>query len=456
MRVIAVDIPELGNRAHLVHDGASGLVIDVPRDWRPIELAARTAGVKIVAVAETHVHHDYLSGALSLAARHGAQLWLAAEERVQFDRTPTTNGDVFDVGHLRVQVLATPGHTLHHQSFLVSDPRLGSRAVFSGGSLLHGTVGRTDLVDPLLSRMMGRAQWESARRLGALGASVSLHPTHGFGGQCPAPTGSPDASLFAHGTIGDEHAHNTVLRTPRDAFVDELVAGLGAVPGYYRQVTRLNRAGAGAAPPLAPVEIAENDVHDAVRAGSWVIDLRPRARFARAHLTGSINIEDGPLLAQYAAWLAPWGGDVVLVSDSADDLASGVHDLEQVGVQVRATHLLGPVSTWFDSHDYRVADWATYSQRASSRQSRGSVTLDVRLDGEYREAHLPESFHIPLEELVGSISRLAAGQVWVHCRTGFRAAIAASLLARAGRDVVLITDDWDQAEQTGLPVLRAA
>lgn len=447
MHVIAVEVPELGNRAHLVHDGASALVVDAPRDWRPLELAARSAGVRIVAVAETHLHHDYVSGALPLAARHGADLWLAAEERVHFDRTPTARGDVLDIGRLHVQVLATPGHTLHHQSFLVSDPRSGAQALFSGGSLLHGTVGRTDLVDPLLSRMMGRAQWESARRLGALDPATTLHPTHGFGGQCAATTVSP----IGQGTIGDERSHNPVFSTLRDRFVDELVGGLGPVPSYFGKVARLNRAGAGAAPPLPPLEIAENDVHDAVRRGSWVIDLRPRATFARAHLTGTVNIEDGPHFAQYAAWLAPWGADVVLVSDSSDDLASGVHDLAQVGVPVRGTHLLGPASTWFDSRDYRVASWSTYA-----RSVRGSVTLDVRLDSEYREAHLPEAFHIPLHELEGSASRLRAGQVWVHCRSGFRAAIAASLLARAGRDVVLITDDWERAEDHGLPVLRAA
>ena len=195
MHVIAVEIPELGNRAHLVHDGRHALVIDPPRDCRPIELAAQQAGVRIVAVADTHVHHDFLSGALPLARRHGAELWLAAEERVQSTARGVSGGDIRDVGRLHVQVLSTPGHTLHHQSFLVSDPSTGARAVFSGGSLLHGAVGRTDLVDPLLSRMMGRAQWESARRLGALDDVVSLHPTHGFGGFCAPhdPRSSPRA-----------------------------------------------------------------------------------------------------------------------------------------------------------------------------------------------------------------------------------------------------------------------
>ena len=445
MQVVVVEVPELGNRAHLVHDGASALVVDPPRDWRPLELAAEEAGVRIVAVADTHVHNDYVSGAPGLARRHGADYWLSADERVTVDRTGVRGGDILGVGDLVVQVLSTPGHTLHHQSFLVTDPESGARTVLSGGSLLHGTVGRTDLVDPLLSRMMGRAQWESARQLGALDDEVALHPTHGFGSLCAA-TAATDA---VHGTVGDERAVNPVLWTPRDSWVEALVAGFGPVPRYYRHMSTLNRAGAGATPVLPPAEVDEDEVHAAVRGGSWVLDLRPRHAFARAHLTGSVNIEDCPQLATYAGWLVPWGADVVLVSDSPDDLAAGVHDLAQIGMTIRATHLLGPVGTWSDSTDYRVADWATYSRFTRQAHPR-SVTLDVRLDAEYRESHLPDSLHVPLHDLDAAIPRLPAGQVWVHCRSGFRAAIAASLLARRGRDVVLVTDDWDQVASTGL------
>ena len=450
MEVVVVEVPELGNHAHLVHDGARALVVDPPRDGRPLEIAAEEAGVDIVAVADTHVHNDYLSGALALARRHGADYWLSAEERVDFGRTPVRGDDVLEVGGLRVTVLATPGHTLHHQSFLVTDPATGTSSLFSGGSLLHGSVGRTDLVDPLLSRMMGRAQWSSARRLGHLEDHVALHPTHGFGSFCAAGGGGDGL----HGSIGDERRANPVLSTPRDRYVEQLVAGFGPVPAYYAQMARLNRAGAGATAAAPPTEIGENDVHQAVRDGAWVVDVRPRHTFARGHLTGSVNVEDCPQLATYVGWLAPWGADVVLVGDSTDDLASGVHDLHQVGIHVRATHLLGPASTWYDSTDYRVADWATYAARAG----RVGVTLDVRLDAEHAASHLPGSLHVPLHELEGAVDRLPAGQVWVHCRSGFRAAIAASLLARRGRDVVLVTDEWARVEDLGLPTIggRAA
>jgi hydroxyacylglutathione hydrolase len=440
MEVVVIEVPELGNRTHLVHDGTHAMVVDPPRDVRPVELAAEEAGVRIATVADTHVHNDYVSGAPALARRHGADYLLSADERVSLDRTGVRGGDILGVGELVVQVLSTPGHTLHHQSFLVTDPESGQRTVFSGGSLLHGTVGRTDLVDPLLSRMMGRAQWESARQLGAFDDEVGLHPTHGFGSLCAAT--APADSV--HGTIGDERGSNPVLWTPRDRWVEALVAGFGPVPRHYRHMGALNRAGAGALPVPAPAAISEDEVHDAVRAGSWVLDLRERHAFARGHLTGSVNIEDCPQLATYAGWLVPWGADLVLVSDSPDDLEAGVHDLAQIGVEVRATHLLGPADRWTDSTDYRVADWTTYA-----RSARGA-TLDVRLDAEHRAAHLPGSLHVPLHDLEAAIPRLPAGQVWVHCRSGFRAAIAASLLARRGRDVVLVSDDWAAVGALGL------
>ncbi len=118
MQVIPIEVPSLGNRSHLVHDGRAALVVDPPRDVDAIEQAAETAGVEIVAVADTHVHNDYVSGALLLARRHGADYLLSDRERVSFERVGVRHGDHVTVGELDVEVIATPGHTRHHQSFL--------------------------------------------------------------------------------------------------------------------------------------------------------------------------------------------------------------------------------------------------------------------------------------------------------------------------------------------------
>ena len=172
-------------------------------------------------------------------------------------------------------------------------------------------------------------------------------------------------------------------------------------------------------------------MHEAIRRGSWVIDLRPRHDFARAHLTGSINIEDGPRSRSTPRGWRRGAATSCCVSDSADDLAAGVHDLAQIGVRC------GPRTCSARRHLVRLPRLPRRRLGDVLRSPRGSVTLDVRLDSEYRDAHLPESFHIPLHDLEGAACRLPAGQVWVHCKSGFRAAIAASLLARA-----VVTSCW--------------
>ena len=157
MPVVTVEVPSLGNRCHLVHDGRRALVVDPPRDAAPVERVAEEIGVDIAAVADTHVHNDYVSGGLALARRHGADYLLAADEAVEFERVGVRDGDILSYGDVALRVLATPGHTRHHQSFVVRVPEEPA-ALFSGGSLLLGTVGRTDLVDPYLTLHLAGTQ----------------------------------------------------------------------------------------------------------------------------------------------------------------------------------------------------------------------------------------------------------------------------------------------------------
>lgn len=435
MDVITLDLPLLGNRTHLVHDGRSALVVDPPRSLDAVEAAAEDAGVRIVVVADTHVHNDYVSGGLGLARRHGADYLLAAEERVDFDRAATRDGDEVGVGDLRVAVLATPGHTIHHQAFHVTraaDPQAPG-AVLTGGSMLAGTVGRTDLVDAALARHLARAQWASVRRLGALPPATTVHPTHGFGSFCAsAPT--CDGGL----TIGEQAVLNPALTTERDAFVDELVAGFGPIPRHYRHMSALNRAGAGARRPVAPVELDADGLRAARLDGAWLLDLRPRERFAVGHEPGSINVEHGDQFALWAAWVAPWGEQLVLLGDDASTLEAAADDLAQIGVERVAVHVLEDAAATDTSTGYRRVTWGEMTWPLGER-----VLLDVRHADETAESHVPGSVAIPLPELAQRVGDVPPGEVWVHCRSGYRAAVAAGILARAGRRVVHV--DLDHA-----------
>lgn len=441
MQVITLEVAELGNRTHLVHDGAHALVVDPPRDGSAVERAAEAAGVEIAAVADTHVHNDYVSGALGLARRHGSDYLLAADEAVEFERVGVRDGDVVPVGRLGVTVLGTPGHTRHHQSFLVRDhdDPAHPAALFSGGSLLDGTVGRTDLVDPRLTHDLARRQWASARLLGALDPATTLHPTHGFGSFCAG-----GATTAPGGTIGDQRRTNPALTTPRERFVAELVAGLGPVPSYYRHLARLNRAGAGRALPRPARPVTAEEVTDAVLAGAWVIDLRSRETFADGHLPGTVNVEHGTPFATYVGWLVPWDDDLVLLCDRPDRLDRALRDLAAIGIDAPATHLLDERSPL--TATYRRATWQEYLDAAGPK-----VVVDVRQRDEHDAGHLPGALHLPVQDVEVRGRDLPSGELWVHCRSGYRAGIAASLLHRLGRSVVHVDDAWDRVAELAIP-----
>jgi hydroxyacylglutathione hydrolase len=445
MRVVTIDLPELGNRCHLVHDGTRALVIDPPRDLAVVERAAAEAEVDIAAVADTHVHNDYVSGALGLARRHGADYLLSADESVDFERVGVRDGDVVDVGEIDVRVIATPGHTRHHQSFLALPRDLGGGhpgALFSGGSLLQGTVGRTDLVGDLLTRDLARAQWVSARTLGALDPETRLHPTHGFGSFCASSTVE---SGDGEATIGQQLVVNPALLTDQDAFVDELVADFGPIPAYYEHMSPLNRAGAGRRAPLPSAPLTADEMRDAMADGAWVVDLRGRARFAEAHLAGTVSVEYSPQFATYVGWLVPWYGQLVVLTDRLPDLAPALRDLAGIGIDGVGTHVLDPARPL--PATYRRADWSGFHPGDPGR-----VVVDVRERDEFAAGHLPGAVHLPVHEVEQRRTTLPPGELWVHCKSGYRAGIAASLLHRAGRAVVHVDDDWARVEELAIPV----
>ena len=447
MKVIAIEVPELGNRAHLVHDGSVGLVVDPPRDLARVERAAEQAQVEIVAVADTHLHNDYLSGAPALARRHGADYLLHADEDVDFARVGVRDGDVVAVGTLSVTALWTPGHTPLHTSFVAQEDG-GVPAVLSGGSLLLGTVGRTDLVDPALTEELARAQWGSVRRIAELvPAAAGLHPTHGFGSFCAGAAVDADPDVA---TVGSQWSRNPALTSPGDTFVPDLLAGFGPVPRYYAHMAELNAVAAGAAPVRQPTRVTEAELAAAVAGGAWVVDLRTRRAYAEAHLAGTVNVEYGRQCATYVGWLAPWGGDVVLLLDDPEDLVAVTRDLAGIGVDGLRAHVLAPDAVLPRPAGYRRTDWAGFAEAGP-----GPVVVDVRQRDEYDAGHLPGAIHIPVQDVEVRLADVPAGEVWVHCRSGYRAGIAASLLHRAGRDVVHVDDDWERVLDLGLQ-LRAA
>ncbi|MCX4807541.1 MBL fold metallo-hydrolase [Streptomyces sp. NBC_01214] len=445
-----LELEGLGNRSYLAGGAHTAVAVDPPRDVDQVLAMAARRGVRISHVVETHVHNDYVTGGLDLARLTGAAYLMPAAARVSFDRTPVHDGDTFAVDDgITLRALATPGHTPHHTSYVLEE--WGSAvAVFTGGSLLIGTVGRPDLVEPRLTEELARAQHASARRLAAeLPDETQVLPTHGFGSFCSSAQADGDAT-----TIGKEKAGNDALVQEVDSFVSALLAGLDDVPAYYAHMGPANAAGPAPVDLTAPPVANAADIAARLAAGEWVVDLRNRIAFARGHVAGSFNFEADGKVATYLAWLIPWGKPVTLLAESPEQLAKAQRELARVGIDRPAAAATGEPAEWISANEeLRYFQRATFADLAALDPYEHRIVLDVRRDSERADGWIKDSVHIPIHQLHRRQHELPAGVVWVHCAGGMRAGIAASLLDAAGRDVVAVDDSFDAARSAGLPMV---
>lgn len=434
--------PGLGDNSYLLRSGDEAMVVDPQRDaWRFLAAADRL-GVRIRAVLETHVHNDYVSGAHEIRAATGAELVLPARGGYEFDHRPADEGDELSVGDVRVRALATPGHTPEHLAWLAIDPGTSRpRALFSGGSLLVGSAGRTDLLGAAFTDALTSDQFRTFTRLAALPDDVRVLPTHGAGSFCVAamPTTRQTTS------IGDERRRNPLLAaTDLTSFTAELTGELMAYPSYYAQMAPINRAGAAVLGSLpTPPEVSPAVVAGATGSGVWVVDARDREEFAAAHVPGSINIELNSAFASYVGWMLPFDAPILLIlpEPAGESLVDAMTQLIRIGWTRVVGHLPGGIARW-RAHGGEVATYDVVgAEDLCDAQTRGEhpAVLDVRQELEWAWGTIPGSHTVFVPDLPRHLDRLPrADPVWVICSNGHRAAIAASLLDRAGVPVRLV------------------
>ena len=449
MEVVTIETPQLGDRTYLVHDGEVGVVIDPQRDTDRVDKAVADAGVRITHVAETHIHNDYVTGGLQLAKAHNAAYLVSAEDDVPYQRQPVSDGDTVHIGRLVLKAVATPGHTHHHLSYIITD---GDRqAVFSGGSLLYGSVGRTDLVSAEDTEPLTHHQYASVRRLVAkAGKDAGLYPTHGFGSFCS----SGPASGAESSTIGEQLAENHALTdADEEHFVRELIHNLTAYPSYYAHMAPINMAGPTAPALDLPDSLDGNELVSRLGRGEWVVDLRNRVAFAGNHLSGSVSFEygDGTQFTAFLGWVLPWNEKLTLVG-GRQDVEDAIRDLSRIGIDNPDAAIgTGPAEAapGAATSRYGSVGWKEVLQKPGD-----DTVLDVRRTDEFRDSHIRDAVNIPVHELLRRMDEVPPGRLWVHCGSGYRSAVAASLLQRAGRDVVHIDGNFNRAEKAGLPVVH--
>jgi hydroxyacylglutathione hydrolase len=443
--IVPIDTPTLGDRTYVVHDGEVAFVVDPQRDIDRVMPVLEDAGVRLTHVFETHIHNDYVTGGLALAQRTGAAYLVNAEDEVSFDRTPVRDGETIEVGRMRVTAVSTPGHTFTHLSYALADDTGEHVGVFSGGSLLYGSTGRPDLLGPEHTDALVRHQHASARKLAQLlPDKAGVFPTHGFGSFC-----SSTQSDATESTIGQEKRFNPVLTQDEEDYVRELLDGLGAYPAYYAHMSPRNTDGPSEPDLSAPAAADPGELRRRIEAGEWVVDLRNRTAFAAGHAPGSLNFGLDGAFATYLGWLITWGTPVTLLGETAEDVTEAQRELARIGIDRPAAQATGGPQAWTDG-ELASFPTGTFADLEQVRRHRRVVVLDVRRAEEYDSARIEGAANIPIHELPHRVDEVPDGELWVHCASGYRASIAASVLDAAGRRLVAIDDSFANAEKVGL------
>lgn len=460
----------LAQASYLIGSDGLAAVVDPQRDVEIYLEEARRQGLRIRYIIETHLHADFVSGHLELAQRTGAAIYVGAAAGARFTHVPVTEGDEIRFGRALLRFLETPGHTPESLCVLVTDldRRPEPWAVLTGDTLFIGDVGRPDLSPEHTPEQLAGLLYDSLHgKLLKLPDDVEVYPAHGAGSLC-----GRNISPERRSTIGKERAFNYALQPmSREAFVSLLTSDLIERPEYFLRDAEINRTGAPALTELPPLPaLLPADLEARQNEGALVLDTRPAAQFGAGHVPGSINIGLGGQFASWAGRLLGLDTPLVLVAEDPERVRESRMRLARVGIENVVGYLEGGVLAWSGASGSGrpVAEVPQVSVLDIYEQVNDSAgrlqLLDVRRAMEWQAGHVQQATHVPLDDLrrlvtgkgPGKISSLdPAKPVAIHCKSGYRSSIAASLLLRAGyRDVWNVVGGFDAWQAQKLPVVK--
>jgi hydroxyacylglutathione hydrolase len=445
------------------------IVVDPNRDVLRYLNAASKNRMRIVGVTETHIHADYLSGSRDLAraakatlilSGHGDDTWsygFASADGARLVR----DGDSISIGNVRLDVRHTPGHTPEHIAFLVTDLATGERplGMLSGDFVFVGDVGRPDLLEraaKVAGTMEGAARdlFASLQRLQDLPDYLQIWPGHGAGSACGKALGAVPQT-----TLGYERLYNPAFQQKTEAdFVRWVLADQPEAPPYFAMMKRLNRDGPPGMPATEPRQLDARGVETALDRDDWVVDLRAPVAFAQRHLPGTINIPGASKsFVTYAGTVLTYDRPIVLIAKSVEQAYVAIRQLALIGFDNIGGWAALDVLQQVQSAGRHLASILTIDPPtlAERLQGNGPRVIDVRGTSEWKEGHLPKATHIYLGDLADRTADIRRDEpIVVHCESGTRSSIAASLLmARGFSDVTNFDGGFAAWQRAGLPVV---
>ncbi|WP_078411184.1 MBL fold metallo-hydrolase [Priestia abyssalis] len=452
---------KLAHASYLVGCQATGeaIVIDPSRNINSYLKVARAQGVRIIGVAETHIHADYVSGSRELASKEGAKLYLSDEGGDEwtyqfvneFDHQLLKDGDVFFIGNLTFKVIHTPGHTPEHISFLLTDGGSASQApvgIFTGDFVFVGDVGRPDLLEKAAgvngsAYLMAKNMFQSLQKFSELPDFLQVWPAHGAGSACGKSLGSVPST-----TVGYEKLANWALQYDEEnLFIEALLAGQPEPPKYFGMIKKVNKQGAELLEKIEPATYRKPSltlVREWTKKGI-VVDTRPAKIFAKKHIAGTINIPYNKSFVTWVGWLLDYNRPIYLLA-SEEQESEILKAFQSIGLdQVSSTMN----DSFIDQLEVNAVDVVNY-ESAEPREIIDNIDdfhiVDVRNSSEWKEGHIPKANHIMLGLLEDRMKEIPNDKpILVYCKSGARSAIAASMLQANGfEQVVNLTGGFDK------------
>lgn len=438
----------LAQASYLIGCARTGeaMVVDPARDVTPYLETARREGLRITHVTETHIHADFVSGSRELGSRTDATIYLSdtgpAEWKYGYADDPNVvlvrDGDAWSVGNIHVQVLATPGHTPEHISFLITDTANADAPIgmFTGDFLFVGDVGRPDLLEKAAG-MAGtaergaRQQFASVQKIRQMDDYLQVWPAHGAGSACGKALGAIPST-----TLGYEKRFNPAFRfsaADEEDFVRWLLQGQPEAPRYFARMKHVNKVGPRLLSALAESQpVTREALNAALARAELVIDLRSAEEYNRGHLRGSINIPaTSSSYTTFLGWFVRYDQPLHLILPSLDaaNVRRTLGDLRAIGVDEIGV-LAGPSAL---TSELDVLP-ATDVHEVVRRMNEGVMQpLDVRGLTEFEDLHVRGAMHIPLGFLPARLSDLPRDRaIAVYCASGYRAHVATSVLRAHG------------------------
>lgn len=420
--------PGLAHCSYIIGGKNACLVVDPARDVSQYLSAAKTLGLPINGIIETHLHADFVSGHAELRELTGATIYITEKAGALFDHHPLHDQEEFVFDTLRIKMLDTPGHTPECSIFLVSDLERGEEAAvaFTGDTLMVGDAGRPDLFPDIKDELAVKL-YQSLRKIEQLRDNIELYPAHGAGSLCGKMLSSKLSS-----TIGTEKMHNPAMQMhPEEYFVSHFLEGMPEAPDHFMRCSEINRKGAPAVSKLKkPVGFDPKEFYELSRADHVVVDTRDQLGFSAAHVPGAYGLSLKGNFSTFSGWVLPPDKPLLLVLDNPNDLTTALKGLYSVGLDNVTGYLEGGMAAYSASGLPTARLESISVTEAKQRYENGEILLvDTRLKSEWESGHIECTMHVPAPD-VRKVYRELQGDLPVAfiCNTGNRSLLASSLM----------------------------